>query len=92
MSFGSVKFEIVPYPPENSLQNIIKRSLERRAPFEGKDKKSDKGFKDVILWESILEYKRSNKLDTILLFSADKRICDISLRNEFKKNSVMKFS
>ena len=85
LSFGSVKCEIVPYPPENSLQNIIKRSLERRAPFEGKDKKSDKGFKDVILWESILEYKRSNKLDTILLFSADKRICDISLRNEFKK-------
>ena len=85
LAFGSVKCELVSYPCESSLQNIIKRSLERRAPFEGKDKKSDKGFKDVVLWESILEYKRNNKLDTILLFSADKRICDISLKKEFQE-------
>lgn len=66
----------------NSLQNIIKRSLERRAPFEGgKGQKSDKGFKDVILWESNI---KDNKLDTILLFSADKRICDIPLEMNSK--------
>ncbi|MBY7024000.1 MULTISPECIES: PIN domain-containing protein [Clostridium] len=48
---GKLNFKVITYPKNDALQAIIKRSIEKRPPFEGKDKISDKGFKDVILWE-----------------------------------------
>ena len=38
------------------FDSIIGRAFNKRPPFEGKDKKSDKGFKDALLWESVLEF------------------------------------
>ena len=37
------------------FDSIVDRAFEKKPPFEGKDKKSDKGFKDALLWESIFE-------------------------------------
>jgi|GEM_PF-2694413 len=53
--------KILPHPNNNVFPNIIKRALEKKLPFkpvaEGKNKKgSDKGFKDVLLWETLLNY------------------------------------
>ncbi len=85
MQHSTLKCEVVPYPNNIVLPQIIKRALHKRAPFEGLEKNSDKGFKDVILWESLLEYKRLHSLDIIILYSNDKRICDNSLAIEYKE-------
>lgn len=52
---------ILPYPPNEIFPHIIKRALEKKLPFrpvnENKPEKgSDKGFKDVLLWESLLNF------------------------------------
>ncbi len=78
------KCEIIPYPSNEVLPNIIKRSIAKKAPFEGKEKESDKGFKDVIIWESTLEYKKSHPIDTIIMCSRDGRFGDKSLKAEFE--------
>jgi len=53
--------KILPHPNNNVFPDIIKRALEKKLPFksigDGKNKKaSDKGFKDVLLWETLLNY------------------------------------
>ncbi|EES51014.1 PIN domain-containing protein [Clostridium botulinum] len=69
---SGVNIKVITYPKNEVLQAIIKRAIEKRPPFEGKDKISDKGFKDVILWESLLEYKNNNRQERITLVSTDK--------------------
>lgn len=80
----TLQTEIIDYPKDSVLPNIIERALLKQAPFEGEDKVSDKGFKDVILWESILEYKRQHHNDTLILFTSDTRLCCSSLENEYQ--------
>lgn len=49
--------EILPICNESRFGKIVERALNKQAPFEGGDKgKSDKGFKDALIWESILEF------------------------------------
>lgn len=85
LAVRDAKCIVIPYPDDNTLHKIIKRAVAKKAPFEGKDKESDKGFKDVILWESILKYKHTHITDTIILCSKDARICDSSLSKEYKE-------
>ena len=62
--------ETLPYPKDNVLSQIINRAIEKRPPFEGKDKRSDKGFKDVISWESILNYDyEKDRIGVVFLIS-----------------------
>ena len=84
LAVRDAKCLVIPYPDNDILHNIIRRAVAKKAPFEGKEKESDKGFKDVILWESVLKYKRSHITDTIILCSKDARICDNSLEVEYK--------
>lgn len=88
LSKSDAKCLIIPHPEDKTLKNIIKRAIEKRAPFSGKDGESDKGFKDVLIWESLIRYKNSNKTDTMILYSKDRRLCDKSLTKEF--NDVFK--
>lgn len=46
---------------ENKFANIVNRALEKKAPFRGTSGNSDKGFKDALIWESLLEFGQSNK-------------------------------
>lgn len=80
----TLQTEVLEYPKNTVLPNIIERALLKQAPFEGEDKVSDKGFKDVILWESVLEYKRQHHNDTLILFTSDIRLCCSSLENEYQ--------
>lgn len=82
---GVMKVEIAPYPPNEVLQNLIQRAIKKDPPFEAKEKESDKGFKDALIWESLKEYKKKNVKDTIVLYSKDKRIVDIFLQKEYKE-------
>lgn len=78
-----VKIEIAPYPSDSSLTRIINRAINKAAPFEGKDKESDKGFKDVLIWESVLAYKKLHIDERIVLYTRDIKLSDESLKKEF---------
>lgn len=39
---------------EVRYQSIVRRAFAKRPPFEGKDKKSDKGFKDALYGKAFL--------------------------------------
>lgn len=42
---------------KETLKEIIKRALAKKLPFKKNDKHSDMGFKDVLIWETILKNK-----------------------------------
>lgn len=44
--------------PEKIFNNIIDRAINKKKPFVGEKGESDKGFKDAILWESLLEHAK----------------------------------
>lgn len=74
--------EVLPHPSNEIFPKIIQRALEKKLPFkpvnENKNNKnngSDKGFKDVLLWETLLnvdyEAKRIGKFFLITANSKD---------------------
>lgn len=63
-------------PSKERFQSIVKRAFEKNPPFEGKESNSDKGFKDALLWESILELKANNKNYDIILYCNDNMFND----------------
>ncbi|MCY7645785.1 PIN domain-containing protein, partial [Bacillus safensis] len=70
---------------EEKFVRIVERALNKEAPFEGKDKKSDKGFKDALIWESILEFAEENDGEFIF-YTADKGFKkEKELKMEFKR-------
>ncbi len=69
-------------PKSEKFESIIKRAYNKRPPFEGKGGKSDKGFKDALLWESIIQYRESNNIGMIL-YTKDK-IFNAELKEEFE--------
>ena len=85
------RIEKIPYtlildcPKEDIVLKLIERSLKHQAPFEGKEGKSDKGFKDVILWESLLYFLKidTNNFSEIILISQDKRFMHV--KKEFEE-------
>ena len=68
---------------DEKFVRIVERALNKEAPFEGKDKKSDKGFKDALIWESILEFAEENEGEYIF-FTADKGFKK-ELKTEFRE-------
>ena len=79
--------ETLPYPKDNVLSQIINRAIEKRPPFEGKDKRSDKGFKDVISWESILNYDyEKDRIGVVFLITHD----GIFVKDEIKKEFCLR--
>ena len=82
---GTVEVDIAPYPPNEALQGLIHRAISKQPPFEGKEKESDKGFKDAVIWESLLDYKRNNARDVFVLYSRDTKITDAFLAKEYLK-------
>lgn len=82
----------LPLPTRNRFESIISRAFDKRPPFEGVDKKSDKGFKDALLWESILEFSENIENINIILYSKDNMFSselEQEYNNEFS-GSVLK--
>jgi len=75
---------VIPYPSEKSLYSISKRGLLKRKPFHVSDKHSDYGFKDVIIWQSILEFRKIKDFDKVFLIAVDNGF-DSSCVEEFKE-------
>lgn len=80
-----IKIERIPLPLNADLGKIISMAINKEAPFEGKDKESDKGFKDVILWESLVQYKKSHKNEQMILCSSDNIFKNKDLNLKYEK-------
>lgn len=61
----------LPLPTRNRFDSIVERVFDKRPPFEGKDTRSDKGFKDALLWESILEFSENIENINVILYTKD---------------------
>lgn|GEM_PF-2652180 len=57
--------------PYFGFRRIIERALKKEPPFLGKGKESDKGFKDAVLWESILQFKEKHLQRKLYFYSKD---------------------
>lgn len=75
----------LPIAPNNRFESIVNRAFSKLPPFEGKEKKSDKGFKDALLWESILEFALKHRNSKILYYSKDNAFGEFLLK-EFAEN------
>jgi rRNA-processing protein FCF1 len=71
------------FPSNNRFSSIIQRSLQKKQPFEGVDNISDKGFKDALIWESIIEFKQNNPEINVILFTDDKKFGE-ELKEEYR--------
>lgn len=79
----SVRISELELPNSYRFESIIERAFCKKAPFEGQDKKSDKGFKDALIWESILEFRTNNANTKIYLYSRDGLFNEV-LKEEYK--------
>jgi len=75
----------MPVASETRYRSILKRAFDKRPPFEGKGKKSDKGFKDALLWESLLEFATQHNTANIIYYSQDNAFGG-ELQEEFSAN------
>lgn len=82
LSLGLTDIKELKLPTKERFNSIINRAFNKVPPFEGKNKESDKGFKDVLLWESVLEFKNSNKDNKLIFYTKDNIFSD-ELKNEY---------
>ena len=75
----------IPIASNNRFESIVNRAFSKLPPFEGKDKKSDKGFKDALLWESVLEFALKHRNSKIIYYSKDNAFGEFLLK-EFEEN------
>lgn len=68
---------ILPHPNNNVFPRIIERALNKKLPFKvvgdkSSDKCSDKGFKDVLLWETLLNFNyEKQSIGKVFLITAN---------------------
>lgn len=69
---NSLDMVIIDLPLEESVfEKVIKRAVDKKAPFKKVKSASDGGFKDVIVWESLLNYKDIDDYDKIIFATND---------------------
>lgn len=81
------KDNIIPMSTTEKVFNeVLERSYEKRAPFSSDKNASDKGFKDTLMWISLLDYFTSNGPDRIVFITDDKAFTGQakSLADEFE--------
>lgn len=74
---------LIPYPPKESLYRISKRAIKKEAPFHGEKKHSDYGFKDVMIWESIICFKKIKEFKKIIFLLNDNGFYQSNCQKEF---------
>lgn len=69
-AFGS---NIIGIPNHKDIFSmILNRANYKIPPFANADNASDKGFKDTLIWISILEYFKINEVDSVVFVTDDK--------------------
>lgn len=89
---GTKKLRIIELPDDACLkqafQRIIKRALNTKQPFRKHGDQSDVGFKDALIWESILSYPQILDFDKVIFLTADGGFgseCTTEFENTFHK-------
>lgn len=88
--FEKVGIGIVPLCSSVFFSEIITNAVNKEPPFEGKNKKSDKGFKDTLFFYSIVEYAFGNTGEYFILSEDNifnETINAKILRNKFLEHS-----
>jgi hypothetical protein len=71
--FAEKKIKIIELPSDDKLKDffyrILDRALNSRAPFISSNDYSDAGFKDALIWESILSYNDIKDFKKIILIT-----------------------
>ncbi len=70
-----------------SYSKIIDRAINKEKPFCGDKGRSDKGFKDAIQWESILEYAKHCDSEEYILLTENKNDFNEYLEKEFNRDT-----
>jgi hypothetical protein len=69
------KMRIIELPSDEKLkeffQKILERALNSKPPFKSSSNYSDAGFKDALIWESILSYNDIKDFQKIILVTRD---------------------
>ena len=77
---------IIPFNAgEDVLKTVLKRVNEKIPPFSKASNASDKGFKDTLIWLSIIEYFKNCEMNVVFITS-DKifKSCSDELKKEFE--------
>ena len=61
------KIEILPVCKDAQFHNILETSIKKLPPFEGVKGKADKGFKDAVIWFSLIDYAKDHPADYIFV-------------------------
>lgn len=67
---------------EKIFKNIVDRAINKKKPFLGEKGESDKGFKDAILWESLIQHANEQKISNFYLITKNS--------NDFPKDILEK--
>jgi hypothetical protein len=72
-SFDRVFSErIIPFSTsEDNFARVLKRANDKTAPFNNADGASDKGFKDTLIWLSVLDYFKVNGENEVVFMTDD---------------------
>ena len=63
---------IIPFKPSKQLlEKIIERAYKKNPPFSNIDNASDKGFKDALIWHSVIEYFTNNGENEVVFITKD---------------------
>lgn len=88
---GKYKIIELDYPENTTLPGLIKRVLEKKKPFY-KKRGTDSGFKDAIIWESLIQYAQKNKERDYILGSNDNDFDSEELKKEFIERTECKLA
>lgn len=88
---GKHNLIILPYP-NITHENIIKRIYSRKAPFTKSDTKKEVGYKDYLIWNSILEFLASQSDEKDIVFITDNKndFCSQYGKNELDTDGHIK--
>jgi len=76
--------KIIDYPDNNCFKNVIKRAIEKKKPFIATKNHSDYGFKDVVIWESLLNYSELRDYEKVILMTGDAKAFTDDCISEFE--------
>ena len=72
-------------PSKEIFDKLVEKVVEKRKPFYKKNNQIDSGFKDALIWESILSFCSTNKYDEYFFLTEDSDFKDSFLMEEFRE-------
>ena len=80
---GKYNIKTISNPNNEVFQKLIKKVVGKEKPFYKKRNGVDSGFKDSVIWESILEFVSQNSYDRYFFLTNDSDFEDDKLEKEF---------